>query len=319
MNRGYFKLLAAVAGILILVALVLYADPIKFLDIVSKSDKYLVLAAFAISNVNLLVRVMKWKLLLGDVPVKDVAPVQMLGITISNFSPGKVGEPVKAVLMKLYKGLSVSTTLHSVIWERILDVVVLLVLSLVGVYLFSSYSGSLFLLSVAGMSVFLLVIIFALLFVYNRVFRAKIFGLLVRLPVLKRLSENFIETFEKSKIPRSRMLAALAVTALAWLVDGVIFYTAFYSIGVRVDFLFITTLLALATVVGVVTALPGGIGSTEIVMTLFLGLAGVESSAAIAGVLLSRFLTIWYLNLVGGVSLIYLAKKCNLSFRSIFG
>ena len=94
-------------------------------------------------------------------------------------------------------------------------------------------------------------------------------------------------------------------------------YLVFLAVGIELSPLMLASIFALATLIGFITALPGGIGSTDVVMAVFLGYFGVEKSMAVAGILLARFLSIWYINLLGGISLIYLIKKLKISYKSI--
>ena len=71
-------------------------------------------------------------------------------------------------------------------------------------------------------------------------------------------------------------------------------------------------LIALATLVGIISFLPGGIGSMEVSLLFILGLQGVSGPIAVSGLLLARFLSIWYVVFLGLMSLIYLGRKFDL-------
>ena len=65
----------------------------------------------------------------------------------------------------------------------------------------------------------------------------------------------------------------------------------------------------MSVMIGIASSLPGGLGTTEVVMTFLLGLNGVESSIAVAASITFRFMTIWFVNLLGGISFIYMSRK----------
>jgi glycosyltransferase 2 family protein len=318
MRSNVIKIGALAISFGIVAGLVLYADPGKFADLVAKSNYVFLVAALAVSTANLFVRSLKWHVLLKKVSFSTIMPIQMLGITISNFSPGKIAEPVKCIVLKLRTGMAVATTLPSVIWERFLDILVLLVLSIVGIVFFMPLTGSLAAISLVCFAAFVVVIGAVLLFFYKTSFRALIFRLLKRFPILNRLSENFIETFSKSRVEKKGLLLSFIASLVAWLLEGVIIYLCLLSLGVGMNPVALAAVFALATLIGVATTLPGGIGSTDAVMIIFLSALGVDHTVAIAGVLISRFLSLWYANLVGGISLFYIARKSKLGYRAIF-
>ena len=57
---------------------------------------------------------------------------QTAGMSASNLTPGKIGEPVKSYLLKKTEGISISRTLPSVVMERVFDVFSVIIISLVG-------------------------------------------------------------------------------------------------------------------------------------------------------------------------------------------
>ncbi|MBI4153839.1 flippase-like domain-containing protein, partial [Candidatus Woesearchaeota archaeon] len=111
------KILSIAISIFILVLLVLFANPEKFAALVAGSDKSMVIAALGVSTFAIILRILKWRVLVG-VPFRKLVPVQLVGVTASNFSPGKIAEPVKSLILKIREGLPVSSTLPSVVWER---------------------------------------------------------------------------------------------------------------------------------------------------------------------------------------------------------
>lgn len=309
MKKRY--LLVFVSAI-ILIALVYYSDPKKVYDIFSGSDKLFIFYALLLSSVSVVLRVMKWKVLLTGVSFLDVAPVQLLGITISNFTPAKVGEPTKSLLMKMKTGIPVSRSLSSIIWERIIDIVVLILFSIMFIRYFSS---SFYFLEIASILVFVTVIVVFLAMLYKKSFGIKIFGFLKSLPIMNRVSDQFLETFYKEKISKMRLLISLFITMLVWLIDGYVFYLSFRSVGVVIDPVFFVGLFAVSTLIGVASFLPGGLGSTDAVMVLLLSPA-MGPSLAVTGVFIARVITFWYFVFLGFISFIYLGRYFDV--RKVF-
>ena len=99
---------------------------------------------------------------------------------------------------------------------------------------------------------------------------------------------------------------------MAWILDGVVFYLTLTAIGVTINPIILAGIIALSVLIGVASTLPGGLGSTEAVMILLLGILGVQSTTAVAGVMISRFISFWYGTLIGGLSFVYLSKKIDM-------
>ncbi len=253
-------------------------------------------------------RVLKWKILLGKGNFLSIAPVQFLGMTLSNFTPGKIGEPAKTLILKNRLGISVSQSLPSVIWERVLDVCVLLVLTVLGFTLIKSVN--LGIIGIVAILLFIAIISGLLTVLYIKRFGRLCTKILKRFSFTRSISTEFLETFYNSRIPNQKILKSLGITSVAWLLEGFVIYYSFLALGIVVaDPFILATILAFSTIVGVASTLPGGIGTTDVVMTLTITSFGVMPHIAVAGVLLARLLSIWYLNFLGGLSLIYFIKS----------
>lgn len=295
----------------LLFGIVLFSNPLKLLEIISGGDISMIFIAFILSNIAILIRCAKWNVLLTSVKFKDVVPVQLLGVTISNFSPGKAAEPAKAVLLKLKTGKNVSESLRSIIWERILDLVVLSVLAFSALQIIS-VSGSFLFLGILSIGLFLFLVLFLILILRTKNLAHKALRFFRRFPFVNRINDNFLDTFYKQKIGKQKVFASFILTFIAWVLDGFIFYFAFKSVGITVHPLLFAGFIALATLVGIISFLPGGIGSMEVSLLFILGIQGVSGSVAVSGLLLARFLSIWYVAFLGLMSFIYLGRKFDL-------
>ena len=68
---------------------------------------------------------------------------------------------------------------------------------------------------------------------------------------------------------------------------------------------------AIAMIVGALSFLPGGLGSTEAVMMLLLLSVGVENSAAVSATLICRVTTLWFAVALGLFALSAAEKSRN--------
>ena len=301
-------------SIAILIGIILYADPVLLLSILSKSDLKYVILAFIVANISMSLRVLKWRVLLKNVGFLELFPVQIFGMAASNFTPGKIAEPTKAVILKMKKGRAVSETLPTVIWERIMDILVLIIFSLIAIPFLTQ---AFLLISSISIALFLGLIITFLIILYKKNIGIRIFNFIRRFPILKRISRNFIKTFYKTKIEKKRLIGCFFLTIIPWFLEGVILYLSFLALGIDSNPLILAGIIALSLLIGIASSLPGGLGSTEAVMVIILGIIGIESTIGIAGIMLARFLTFWYGAFAGALCFFYLSKKIDLSALKI--
>ena len=301
-----FKAILFLISFFLLSFIIWNSNPIVLFSLIQNSNKIYIFLGLVVSLFVISLRVLKWKFLLNDVNFFDLYPIQLFGITISNFTPGKIGEPFKAFLLKMTKGFNVSKTLPTILWERILDILVLLGFS----FFIINFINFDFLIypTIISILIFLIVVIFFLVILKNKNFGTKVFKFFKKIPFFKNISENFIDTFYKSKIKNRKIIYSFFTTLSAWLFEGFVIYFAFLSLGVDKNPLFFSSLVAISVLIAVASSLPGGLGSFEIVSVLILTNIGIENSLATAGIVLYRFLSFGLSSFIGFLSFIYLRK-----------
>jgi len=307
-----YKIVLLFVSFAILGLIIWYSNPSLVLSLLSKVDKTYILYGILISTVSVFLRVAKWYVLLDNVKFFTALPIQLFGIALSNFTPGKIAEPVKSVVLKITNGVPVSVSLLSIIWERLLDVVVLVILSLFA-FQAISLTSNLFILGVAGLAVFIILVVVVVSVLVNQRFGFWVFGIVRKFPVLNRLSLGFIKTFYKTRIKSAKIAFSFILTVVPWVLDGIVLYFVFISFGItNLSPLLLGGMVALSTIIGIASFLPGGIGSFEVIIVVLLGFVGVQHPLAVTAILLFRFLTFWYGVLLGGLSFVYLSKKVDL-------
>lgn len=322
MDMKIRKAILILASLSILAGIVIYLDPQEIAETLIEADLSLVALAFIATNVALFSRVMKWKALLGKISAMELAPIQFFGITISNLTPGKIGEPVKSIALKMSNSTPVSTSLFSVIWERIFDVLVMMIFGIAGMYFIAPAEYLVFI--AAAMAFFSVLLAFLIAVMHNEKFGREAFALLRKLPGTGKISDQFVSNFYTSgKIPLSSLASCFFWTSMAWLFDGIVFYLAMVSmksgeyalispVEHATQVVIMTCVLSVSILLGLLSSLPGGVGGTEAAMIIILGATGISSQIAGSTVLLGRALTFWYSMLLGYFSFVYLSRKIDI-------
>jgi len=311
MAYSRYKVFMLFISIVILILIGWYANPARLIEILSRSDMLLILAAFVLSNITMILRVYRWDILLKHAKFRELFPIQMIGLAVGNFTPGKISDPIKSFILKPLKGITVAKTLPSIIWERIFDIISLILLSIIALQLITA-TFDMFLLSMLCVGIFFVVIVLLILTLYKKSFGMRILGVVGRFKNLDKIGKRFIHAFYKQKIAREKLFVSFVVTLITWVLEGVMLYLILLAMGVNVDILLLIGIISLSFTIGIASTLPGGLGSTEVVMALLLGLIGIPEGIAIAAVLVSRLISFWYASFLGAVSFLHIGRKINI-------
>jgi glycosyltransferase 2 family protein len=252
--------------------------------------------ALLLTLFNYTLRFFKWHYYLGQIGIKKIAWTQSLRLFVAGFplavTPGKAGEALKGVWLKNISGLPVGRGISVVLAERISDGLAVLALSSLGVIAYPQYWPA-----------FAIILVFLLAIVVLSQIRPVALWLLSlgeKVPVVKRFVHGLREFYEGSFSlfrPGSTAIAVLLGT-VSWLGEGIGFYLILIGLGLTpgANLLSVAVfVLAFSTVVGAVSALPGGLGAAEAsiagMLTLLLG---VHPAVAAAATLLIRLATLWF-------------------------
>ncbi|MEJ2413194.1 MAG: lysylphosphatidylglycerol synthase transmembrane domain-containing protein [Anaerolineales bacterium] len=250
---------------------------------------------------NYVLRFFKWHFYLSQVGVRDYPLLKSARLFLAGFplavTPGKVGEALKGVWLERETGLPVSKGISVVLAERISDGLGVLALSILGVIAYPRYWPA-FAVVLGGL-------ITLIVLIQIRPAALWLLEISSRLPLLERISSGLRQFYEGSYAlfrPRA-LLVAVGLGTISWLGEGIGLYYVLRGLQVQSgwDTLSIAVfVLAFSTVVGAVSALPGGLGAAEAsiagMLVLLLGLARETAAAA---TLLIRFATLWFAVLIG--------------------
>ena len=294
-------MLLAVLAVSVLVVLAGYGDFGDTVDEIGKLPVLYLLAALGLASANYLLRFLRWafylRVLKISAPARVSALVFLSGLAMS-ITPGKAGELVKCYLLNSRTGVPVGRSAPVVVMERLTDVISVIILGLTGFALLPAPI-------IAVLAVALVVSVAGLMFVVSR--RA---STLAGLPILSRWSDLLRDSqqgFRELAAPRV-MAAGVAAGVVAWFAEGLALWVILKGIGSDVALVRALPIYAAATLVGAVTALPGGLIGTEGSMLALLQGSGVTRAGASAGTVLVRLVTLWFAVTVGLVALLALRR-----------
>jgi uncharacterized protein (TIRG00374 family) len=288
-------------GFLVFLAVILVGDLRQVSEQVLRFRWELYPLVLLLTLFNYILRFFKWHYYLGLVGVSDFPLIDSARLFLAGFplavTPGKVGEVFKGIWLKRETGLPLSKGVSVVLAERISDGFGVLLLSTLGVITTPRYWPA--------YAFVLGALIILILIIQIRPAALWILELGGRIPFLKRFASSLREFYEGSYIlfrPRA-MLVAVGIGTISWLGEGVGMYLVLVGLGIDPGWAVLSAgifVLAFSTVVGAVTALPGGLGAAEAsIAGMLVFILGLSRDTAAAATILIRFATLWFAVLLG--------------------
>lgn len=258
------------------------------------------LIALLLSLVNYGLRFFRWQVYLEQLGHR-IHWLPSLRIYLSGFAltttPGKAGEVFRGVLLK-QRGVPYPKTLAAFISERLSDLIAIVLLTLVGLSEYPEAKG----IVIAG----LIGIAIVLLSISSRTILDKTYSW-VNLHTGKfyKLISHVLELLSAARGCHTPKLIifSTAISLFAWGAEALAFYWVLQWLEADISFSFAVFIYSLSMLVGGLSFLPGGLGSSEAVMISLLALKGMTMPTAIAATVFIRLATLWFAVVIGLVAL----------------
>lgn len=261
-----------------------------------------------LSFMNYVTRFYKWDYYLSMIGV-SVNKFASFSIFMSGLlmavTPGKVGEFLKCYLVKDITETPVSKTGPIVIAERITDSVSIILIILLGAYLYNVLTSFV---------LFFTVLLFAIIFVIsNKGISLRIIGFFEKFKFLEKHLHKIHTAYESSYILLRPLplLKMILLSLFAWFFECFSYYLILKNFNVNVGLFWASFSYGLSTMIGAVSMIPGGLGFTEGSMTFLLVQKNYSKNIAVASTLLIRIVTLWFAVLIGIISLSVYQSKHN--------
>ena len=305
--------LSLLFGLLVVTALAFIGDAPRVIAAARHFAWAYVPAVLALTAFNYVLRGVKWqyylRLIGARVSVSDGAAIFACGLSMA-MTPGKVGELLKAWLLRARAGTPMAVSAPVILAERLTDGVAMLILASAGLLLYRHGWQALLLIALAA--------VVAVAVVQSRPLSLRILTALEGVPVLAPRAHHLRAFYESAYVLLSwrPLLVALAIGVVSWSGECVAFFLILAGLGfaptpgllIRAAFV-----LATSTLVGSASLLPGGLGAAEAssagLLRLVLPITGPK---AVVATLLIRFCTLWFGVGVGVVSLLLFRRRLGL-------
>ncbi len=291
---------------------IVYANFNQFLISLSQFSLWLLPVVLILSLFNFVLRFYKWNHYLSLIKVKinkvDSFYIFMSGLVMS-VTPGKLGEFLKAYLVKEKTQVPMSKTSPVIIVERLTDSIAFILISLVGAYIFNY--GMVITLIITVVLIFLIILLTSpklLLLVLHFFEKSNRF----KKHIIK--VENAYKSMQMLLKP-SVLFNMTVLSIIAWLAECLGYYLILRNFEIHINFMWASFSYAFANIVGTVSMLPGGLGITEGSLTFLLLGKGVSKTTSVTTTFIVRVATLWFAVFVGVIALSMLHKRdkncCN--------
>jgi uncharacterized protein (TIRG00374 family) len=308
-------LLGVAAGVAIYLGFSIWADARGVGQALATFSWPVALAALGLAAANYLVRFVRWHYYLRVLGLKVPAGESLL-VFLGGFAltvtPGKLGEAVKAFLLRESRGIPATRTAPIVIAERFTDLVGLLLLAGVGVFSFDVdrrfLAAGAALIGVAFLAVSVESIAQLALRLVQWVPGVRALG-----PKLRELHRATAELLSPGPL-----LVAVGLSVISWAFECVAFWLVVRGFrGADVPLQAAVFIYAAMTIAGALSFLPGGLGVTEAGMLALLAKLGTGTgrSVAAAATFITRLCTLWFAVAVGVVALLAFARRTHVTLQ----
>lgn len=255
-------------------------------------------------------RAVRWRRLFTErqhLPTSKLFGITMIGYLINTVLPARLGDPARAVLAADLLHARMAQALATIVVERLLDVLTLIVLlaTLLPVISLPPWIGQSASIMAAGA-----VVAFAALIVIGRVRDRLLPGLEV---TLRRLPERWhkpvagqaghlLSGTDALAVPGNAVVV-VALCLVVWLCSVGQIFTVMLAFGLQVPITAAVLLVVVSALGMVVPSSPGYIGVYHYLVVETLALFGVERSLALSFAIVAHLITFLPLSLIGAVYL----------------
>ncbi len=297
----------------VIIAVVLYFSAIfisgyqEILDALQKLDSFDLLFILTLSLLNYGLRFLRWHWYVKEqgytLPILRHGCYYLSGFALTT-TPGKIGEAIRSRYLKRH-GMPYSQSLATFFMERFLDFCAIALLSCAAILHFPGYEPLLFLV--------VPIIIITLLVTKTDTPFILLRKLEQRRPTerIKTMTEKLHAFFNAATcLLKNRLLfGGLFIGIIAWGAEGVAFYYIMQFLEIESSLWIAIGIYSISIIIGALSFIPGGLGSTEAVMGLLLIALGAEPATAIAATLICRITTLWFAVILGAISMSWLELK----------
>ncbi len=275
-----------------------------------------------LTALNYVLRWLKWDYFLRYLKMGNGVSLLDSGLLftsgmIMSVTPGKVGEVFKSYLLKQLNSTPITASAPIVLMERLTDGLAMLLLMALGLTLYPPARPLFGVLLVATLA--------GILLVQYRWLCERLLAWSATLPGGTRLAPRLTTLYESTRLLLGWriLLITTVISVLSWGFECIAFYFVLVGLGIEGTWLLLlqaTFIFAASTLFGLVSLLPGGLGTSEVTSTgLLVTMVGMSFASATAATILIRFGTLWFGVALGVLALFWFLRRHRSTARLDLG
>lgn len=314
-------LILLLVGVGILAAMIFFIGPQQIEQALKKADPFYIAIAIVLQMIIYALWTLRWSITTNSINIhvkkRHLFPMLMVGMAVNNITPSARGggEPLRAYMLSKYSKNSMESSFATVIADRGLDTFPFIVLAIITIFAMVLYfnlnSWIVFSLIIAVIGI---ISIFGLAF-YMSIDHAageRITKWFIR--IINRFYKKNPEKLEKKALKaiqefqytikimlkdRRVSLYGIPLSFLIWFLEILRVYFVFASFGTDMSLILIAEVFIVASLIGMIPLLPGGLGAVDGVMILLYSAAGIPPSISAAATVVERLISFWMTSVIG--------------------
>ena len=312
-------------GLAIMAVMLYFIGIEEVIEALKLSNLWFVLLAIVLQFFTYFLYTWRWSIINKtadmNLGIRKLIPMVLVSLAVNNITPSGRGggEPVRAYLLAKEGHYKFEDTFATVIADRALDTfpfVILAILTIVGIIISFSLDITLIaflIICVAAITAFVIILLYICI---NESFGVKITAWIIR--IVRKFYKKFNENTEKRIVEavisfQARMNSllrdktilyyALPLSFVIWIFEILRVYVVFLAFGANVSPVLIGEVFILASFVGMIPLLPGGLGAVDGIMILFYASAGISAGISAAATVVERLISFWMTTFLGLICL----------------
>lgn len=265
--------------------------------ILSANLVFILLGLLAVLG-SMFLKFLRWKMLVSSdykVTNYDLASSLFASLFVGNVTPARSGDLTRSYFLKKKYKSSFMEMASLVIIERVVDIFILVLLSAVFFIAYAQYFNST--INILLLAISFAIFIFSIILV-RKSFAEKMLTISFRIfkpiKIVSKIEPKVKEMLSKfysgvGKLGRKHIAIVFLLTLMIWIAEAFLFFVSSLALGIDVPFVLCIGFIAISLVIGVVSSLPGGLGSMELVLFGFLTIYGLKETPALSLIILYRF------------------------------
>ena len=281
----------------------------------------MILAAIGVQILVYILYTLRWKSFVHmaniNVGFRQLLPMTMVGLAVNNITPSgrEGGGPVRAYILSKESDSKLKNTFATVMADRMMDLIAFVVLAVitlsVTIFKFQMAHWFAFILVAAVIAITIIICLLTYLCLKPHFgYRFEKFILRIVRRVYKKGSPNMEASMHENILGFRKAMRVLLTTRktfywclplsfLIWALEIFRVFLVFSAFGPTLNFEGIGEVFIIATLVGMIPLLPGGLGTVDGTMIRFYSKAGIAVSLAAPVTIIERLISFWMTSIIG--------------------